>query len=219
MKHALVLAALLGLAGSSLLAGGRGAASGTYLEARTAEVFAGGCVMNSEAGTSGRQAVLAWKVDKGTFNGVSIDNLSIVAAINGDQNLGIKEIGGGRASTKSAVYVDQRATQVQQIALVAMANELSRGLVGTVVQVTPTSIQFADTRDAISVKAGDAVLQVAKKIDHDISCGAMQWFQPLSSMSASTLGTADEHRFSGSALGTKWSDPHKKSAFFGSFSY
>ena len=43
---------------------------GTYVEARTAEVFAGGCVINSEAGTSGREAVLAWKVDRGQFNGV-----------------------------------------------------------------------------------------------------------------------------------------------------
>lgn len=220
MKHAYVLAAVLGLAGASLMAGGRGTGSGTYLEARTAEVFTGGCIMNAEAGTSGRQAVLAWKVDKGTFNGVSIDNLTVVAAINGDQNLGIREIGGGKATTKSAVYVDQRATQVQQIALVAMASELSHGLVGTVVKVTPSAIQFADSEDAINVTAGgEAVLQVAKKIDHDVSCGGMQWFQPLSSMSSSTLGTAEQHSFMGTSLGTKWSDPHKKSAFFGSFRY
>jgi hypothetical protein len=219
MKQTTILAALIGLAGSTLLAGGNGSGKGTYLEARTAEVFVGGCVMNAEAGTSGRQAVLAWKVDKGTFNGVSIDNLSVVAAINGDQNLGIKEIGGGKATTKSAVYVDQRATQLQQVALIAMANELSHGLVGTVVKVTPTAIQFSDTKDAINVSTGDAVLQVAKKVDHDASCGAMQWFHPLSSMSSSALGTADQHSFTGTALGTKWSDPHKKSAFFGSFSY
>jgi hypothetical protein len=219
MKHLIVLAAVVGVAGSTLMAGGRGTGSGVYLEARTAEVFAGGCIMNAEAGTSGRQAVLAWKVDKGTFNGVALDNLSVVAAVNGDQNLGIREIGGGKATTKSAVYVDQRATQVQQIALVAMANELSKGLVGTVVQVTPTAIQFADTKDAISVTAGEAVLEVAKKVDHDVSCGGMQWFQPLSSMASSTLGTAEQHRFSGAALGTRWSDPHKKSAFFGSFAY
>ena len=175
--------------------------------------------MNSEAGTSGRQAVLAWKVDKGTFNGVTLDNLSVVAAVNGDQNLGIREIGGNKATTKSAVYVDQRATHVQQMALVAMAHELSKGLVGTVVTVTPTAIQFNDTKDAINVTAGDAALRVAKKIDHDESCGAMQWFQPLSSMATSTLGTADTHSFMGSVLGTKWSDPHKRSAFFGSFSY
>jgi hypothetical protein len=217
MKHLTVITALIGIAGISVAAGGSG--RGTYLEARTAEVFAGGCVMNSEAGTSGRQAVLAWKVDKGTFNGVPIDNLSVVAAINGDRNLGISELGGNRAETKSAVYVDRRATHAQQMALVAMAHELSNGLVGTVVEVTPTVIQFDNSSDAIKVAAGEAVLRVAKKIDHDISCGAMQWFQPLSSMSTSTLGTADSHSFSGTALGTKWSDPHKRSAFFGSFSY
>jgi len=42
--------------------------SGSYVEARTAEVFAGGCVMNSEAGTEGKEAVLAWKVSRGSFN-------------------------------------------------------------------------------------------------------------------------------------------------------
>lgn len=219
MKQLTIVAALVGIAGLSLSAGGRGTGSGTYLEARTAEVFAGGCIMNAEAGTSGRQALLAWKVDKGTFNGVSLDTLSVVAAVNGDRNLGIREIGGSKATTKSAVYVDQRATPVQQMALVAMAHELSKGVVGTVVKVTPTAIQFTDSKDAITVAAGDATLSVAKKIDHDVSCGAMQWFQPLSSMATSTLGTADTHSFSGTALGTKWSDPHKKSAFFGSFSY
>jgi hypothetical protein len=32
------------------------------------------------------------------------------------------------------------------------------------------------------------------------------------------LGQADENAFTGSALGTKWSDPNKRSAFFGTFS-
>jgi hypothetical protein len=29
---------------------------------------------------------------------------------------------------------------------------------------------------------------------------------------------ADQNAFSGTALGTKWSDPNKRSAFFGTFS-
>jgi len=39
------------------------------------------------------------------------------------------------------MYVDQRANPAQQLALVAMANELSKGLVGTIVQVSPAPIQ------------------------------------------------------------------------------
>jgi hypothetical protein len=33
------------------------------------------------------------------------------------------------------------------------------------------------------------------------------------------MGTTAENVFSGAALGTKWSDPNKRSSFFGSFAY
>ena len=77
MKRAVVIAALASLAVSPLMAAGKGTLSGVYVEARTAEVFTGGCIMNSEAETMGKQAVLAWKVDRGTFNGVTLDGLSV----------------------------------------------------------------------------------------------------------------------------------------------
>src|SRR5882762_2155197 len=140
MRQAILAAALIGLAISPLMAGGKGTITGVYVEARTAEVFTGGCIMNSEAETVGIQAVLAWKVDRGSFNGISIDGLSVVAAVSGDRNLGMTEMGGEKPTVRSAVYVDQRANAAQQIALVAMANELSKGLVGTIVLVSPAPI-------------------------------------------------------------------------------
>jgi cytochrome bd-type quinol oxidase subunit 2 len=82
MKRAIALAAVIGLASTvSIAAGGKATVTGQYVEARTAEVFTGGCIMGSEAETMGKQAVLAWKVDRGTVNGVSIDGLSVVAAL------------------------------------------------------------------------------------------------------------------------------------------
>ena len=219
MKRAMVLTALVGLAASPLLAGGKGMVNGAYVEARTAEVFTGGCIMGSEAETVGKQAVLAWKVDRGSFNGVSLDGLSVVAALSGDRNLGIEEIGGAKPAVRSALFVDQRANRAQQIALVAMANELSHGLVGTIVQVTATPIQFKDHGSEIEVSAPQIALGVSKHMTHDPSCGAMQWFHPLASVSQADMGLAAEHSFTGSALGTKWSDPNRRSAFFGTFSY
>src|SRR5437660_9167734 len=113
MKRLIIVFSLLALAASPLLAGGKGSVSGEYVEARTAEIFMGGCIMGSEAETMGKQAVLAWKVDRGTVNGVSIDGLAVVAALSGDKNLGLHEIGGDRAVVKSAVYVDERANPAQ----------------------------------------------------------------------------------------------------------
>jgi len=219
MKRAIIAAALIGVAASPLLAGGRHTVSGAYVEARTAEVFTGGCIMNSEAETVGKQAVLAWKVDRGSFNGITIDGLSVVAAISGDRNLGMTEMGGEKPTVRTAMFVDQRANAAQQIALVAMANELSKGLVGTIVQVTPTAITFADHGSEINVSAANVTLDVSKHLTHDPTCGAMQWFHPFTSMDDAAMGVADQHQFTGSALGTKWSDPHKRSAFFGTFSY
>src|SRR5437867_12233265 len=115
MKRAIVAAALIGLAASPLVAGGKGSVSGAYVEARTAEIFTGGCIMGSEAETMGKQAVLAWKVDRGSVNGVSLDGLSVVAALAGDVNLGLHEIGGSTAAVRSVVYVDERANPVQRM--------------------------------------------------------------------------------------------------------
>ena len=219
MKRGVLIVALAGLTAAPLMAGGRGTVSGVYVEARTAEVFTGGCIMNSEAETMGKQAVLAWKVDRGTFNGIALDGLSVVAALSGDRNLGMTEMGGEKPSVTSEVFVDQRANAVQRIALVAMANELSKGLVGTIVQVAPAPIEFADHGSEIAVTAGQASLEVNKHMTHDPTCGAQLWFHPLASVENATVGVADTHAFTGSALGTKWSDPNKRSAFFGTFSY
>src|SRR4029077_4318643 len=126
MNRAIVVTALVGLTAAPLLAGGKATVSGEYVEARTAEVFTGGCIMGSEAETMGKEAVLAWRVDRGSFNGVSIDGLAVVAAVAGDRNLGIQEVGGGKAVTRSTLFVDQRANPAQRLALVAMATDLSK---------------------------------------------------------------------------------------------
>jgi len=67
------LALSLALSGLTLatVAARPASVTGTYVEARTAEVFAGACIMNGEAATTGREALLAWKVDRGSVNGVS----------------------------------------------------------------------------------------------------------------------------------------------------
>src|SRR3954470_12815048 len=125
--------------------------TGTYVEARTAEVFAGACVMNGEAATTGREALLAWKVDHGQVNGVTLDGLAVVAAIAGDTNLGIHEIGGESTPARAALYLDARATPAQRKALTAMVKSLTGNLIGSIVQETAPPIQFVDGGHEIRV--------------------------------------------------------------------
>jgi hypothetical protein len=211
-------AVLAGLVAARLGAGGT-SINGAYVEARTAEVFAGGCVNNGEAATTGREALLAWKVERGSFEGVSLNGLAVVAAVAGDVNLSIREIGGDTAHTRSAMFVDERATPQQRAALISMAKRLSNGVIDSVVETTPTAIQFVDDGTAFRVSAKSVRLTVDKEMKHDPTCGGRQWFHPLSTIEGATMGTTAENAFNGTSLGTKWSDPNKRSGFFGTFSY
>ena len=202
MKRTMVVAALIGLATLPLTS--QSELGGDLREVRARD--------NSGAYSRG-------KVVRGSFNGISLDGLSVVAAVAGDKNLGIYELGGGRAISRSTVIVDERANAAQRIALVAMASELAKDVMGTIVNVTAAPIQFSDKAETISVATGQVALDVNKHMTHDPGCGAEQWFHPLSSVDDATLGLTEQNSFTGSGLGTKWSDPNKRSSFFGTFSY
>jgi hypothetical protein len=201
------------------LAAGPATLQGTYVEARTSEVFAGACVINGEAATTGREALLAWRVDSGRFGGVPLDGLAVVAAVSGDANLSVHEIGGEVANTRTALFVDARASEAQRKALVTMVKTLASGVVGTVAEVTFAPIEFVSGDRDIRVSAKTIRLAVAKEMSHDTSCGNKKWFEPLSNVHHAEMGIAVENAFSGTSLGTRWSDPNKRSGFFGAFSY
>jgi hypothetical protein len=219
MKRALLLIAVCIVLAVPSMASDGNSLRGVYVEARTAEVFTGGCLMSSEAETTGRQAVLAWKVDSGSLNGVPLDGLVIIAVVVGDKNLGIHELGGAKPVSRTALFVDNRASAPQRTALLGMAKKLSGDLMGTIVSITSTPTQFADQGHEISVTAPKIALNVGKHAEHNAGCGAEQWFHPLASVTEATIGMTNENSFTGSELGSKWSDPDKVSAFFGSFTY
>lgn len=220
MKFMLIVASLVWSAG--VAAEDKSRITGEYVEARTAEVFAGGCIMNSEAETMGRQAIMAWKITTGTLDGVVLDGLTMAAAVAGDRNLGMREMGGEEpTAVKAIITVDPRATPAQRAALVRLARALSRGLITEVVRVDTARIKFATSQNYVEVSVPDQsiALTVNKEMTHDPSCGAMQWFTPFTAMAQSAMGVAEVHSFSGQGLGTKWSEPDKRSAFFGTFAY
>lgn len=212
------LAALV-LAAAATPAAAADAITGDYVEARTAEVFAGGCIMNMEGETSGREAVLAWRVGQGAWSGVALDGLKVVAIVTGDVNLGTRELGGAAPSiVNSIVLVDDRATAAQRDALVSLARSLSNGLVGPAADVRPASVTFEKNADAIRVEAGAARLSVATRLQHDPSCGAVRWFDPLGRVDEPTIGLTRLFAFGDGTLGRRWQQVDRRSAFFGTFS-
>jgi hypothetical protein len=219
VKSMIVAAAVVALASAPIAAGSKASIVGDYVEARTAEVFVGACQLGNEGEGAGRQAVMAWRVTEGSYQGISLNGLSIVAAVAANTNLGWWELGGRRPSVvKAAVMIDERANPAQRLALLALVRTLSDGLVSNVVDVKSVPIAFRRTAERVDVAAGEAALSVSTELEHDPSCGAEQWFTPLA-RSEVALGVTRTQGYWGSALGAKWNQVDRRSSFFGTFAY
>lgn len=192
---------------------------GVYVEARSAQVYTGGCIMNSEAYTVGREAVMAWRIDRGRIDGVDLGGLSVIAAIQGDENLAI-DLSSPR---RTVLFIDARADAAQRDALATEYVSRNAEMFGDVIDVVSAPIEFADTAEGYRVSAGADVTLEAKTlhIDHKklTTCGDAQWYEPFVELEGETLGVAVEHAYQGTALNARWSDPNKQSAFFGRFSF
>ena len=192
---------------------------GAYVEARSAQVFIGGCVWNSEAVTIGREAIMAWRIEKGQIDGIDVTGLSVVAAIAGEANLAMEP----DAPRRTVLYVDEMANKVQREALAELYTNRNARMFGNVIDVVAAPISFVDTAEGYSVRAGREVelTATALHIDHKAfeQCGDAQWYEPFVPLQDSTLGVTVEHSYQGSALDAQWSAPNTQSAFLGRFSF
>ena len=82
---------------------------GDYVEVRTASVFAGACHYNGEVVTTGRDAMMAWKVTSGKWQGVDLSSVRAVAIVNSQANLSEQH-----AARQSEVLIDWRLRALSQ---------------------------------------------------------------------------------------------------------
>ena len=82
---ALALGVLASLTGTATLNSQAETASvrGEYVEVRTASVFARACHYNGELTTAGRDALMAWNVKSGAWQGVDLTGVRAIAIVSG----------------------------------------------------------------------------------------------------------------------------------------
>src|SRR5947208_3945428 len=61
---------------------------GDYLETRSADVYTGQCFANGEVNLVGNEAILAWRVQSGSWDGVPLEGLTVAAAVRAKGTLG-----------------------------------------------------------------------------------------------------------------------------------
>jgi len=195
---------------------------GNYIEARTADVYTGPCFANSEAGLVGEFAVFGWKVDHGSWQGVSLDGLSVVSAVKASGTLG--DNFHNVYPVKSILIIDENASPEQRLALRSFARKMGGDLLQDIVRVDyqPIALNF-ENNDLHSMKAtltaGTlAKIQTRAMNEGDHICRNEEvWYQPLTKTEHSMPVYALAHSFKGQGLGSTWSSPDKRSSFIGNF--
>jgi Protein of unknown function (DUF1326) len=193
--------------------------SGSYLEARTADVYTGPCFANSDMNLTGREAILAWKVDKGSLDDVALDGLSVVAVVAASDTLGLKQTGSARA----VLIVDSRADDAQRDALVRLAKHQGGELVRNVVAVRTSAIDLkvggCSDGGCARLRAGEARVET-RCIDHehDKVCGnESAFYPPLARDVKVRPALAVENAYSGKGVNETWNDAGRRGAYLGSF--
>ena len=194
--------------------------TGDYVESRSADVYTGQCFANGEVGLTGNQAILAWHIRSGSWDGVKLDGFSVVAAVKANATLG--DPYADPYPAKSVLIVDSRANARERAALAAFARHMGGKLLANVVNVVnaPIDIQISQEHHGSALlRAGDFVTVQTRSInENDHLCGnESTFYPPLTQVSHAMAAVAITDSYSGKGLGTTWTLHDKRSAFVGTF--
>lgn len=193
---------------------------GDYLETRSADIYTGQCFANGEVNLVGNEAILAWHVETGSWDGVALDGLSIAAAVKAHGTLG--DPYENPYPAQAVVIVDDEASAPQRAALISFAHQMAGDLLENVAQVIPAPMELVVNpaqHGAAWLRAGQfATIQTRAIGDHDHVCGnEVTFYPPLSPMAHSMPAVALTDSYQGPGLGVDWESHGRRSAFVGTF--
>lgn len=198
------------------------AISGQYVEVRSADVYTGPCFANSEENLEGNQAILAWKVTQGSWEGVNLEGLAVVAVVRANATLGDRFHNPYPA--KAVLIVDRRADGEQRRALQDFAKSRAGALLRNVVRVETSAISLeageGHEHGSVSLRAGNlARIRTRSLCEGDHLCGNEEvYYPPLTAVANAMPAFTLEEAFNGQGLGVVWDRADKRSAFIATFS-
>src|ERR1700719_1413212 len=113
---------------------------GDYIETRSADVYTGQCFANGEVNLVGDEAILAWHVRSGSWDGVPLDGLTVAAAVHAHATLG--DPYANPYPARAVLLVDDQANAQQSSALVAFAHQMGGELLRHAQQVIAAPMEL-----------------------------------------------------------------------------
>jgi hypothetical protein len=196
--------------------------TGSYLEVRSCDIYTGPCFANAEMGLAGKEAIMVWSVKEGSWQGTSLDGLSVIAVVRTDATLGNLKY--EPRSGKAVLIVDESASPSQREALQGFARSMAGKLIKEVAEVKTSTI---DAKLGACTKSGCAAVKAANLIDistrcfgeNDHICGNEDiFYPPLTDVTDALPAYTEVAAFQGKGLGATWQLTGQRGAFLASFS-
>ena len=188
---------------------------GDYVEVRTASVFAGACHFNGEVTTTGRDALMAWNVTSGKWNGVDLTGVRAIAVVSADDNLS-----NAQAGRRSELIMDKSATHDQAVAMLDAIKSRYADALGQIISVRTAPINFKHEGKTYEVSSAEAAINV-EAMPNDLCCRMpnLVWYSPLVSLGQRKVGYTVKALYAGHTVGDNWERAGENSAFYGSFAF
>ncbi len=188
---------------------------GDYVEVRTASVFAGACHYNGEVTTTGRDALMAWNVTSGKWNGAYLTGMRAIAIVSADDNLS-----SAQAGRRSELIIDKSATHAQTLAMLDAIKSRYADALGQIISVRTAPINFKHEGKTYEVDSAEAAINV-EAMPNDLCCRMpnLVWYSPLVSLGQRRVGYTVKALYAGHTVSDRWERAGENSAFYGSFAF
>jgi hypothetical protein len=189
---------------------------GDYLEVRTASVFAGACHYNGELTTAGRDALMAWSVKSGLWQGVDLTGVRAVAIVSAAENLADKN-----AAREAEIIIGENASDAQSRAMLEALKGKYASSLGKIISVRRGPLSFDHKSKAYSVEADSFASITIEAMPDDLCCKMPQlvWYSPLIPLENRKVGYTTNALYAGGDVGEPWQRSGENSAFYGSFAF
>lgn len=199
-----------------------GTITGEYLEARTCDVYTGPCFANAEMSLAGKEAVMAWKIDRGTWKDVAIDGLGVALVVKAEGTLGTDGVFPMKpGKTAAVIIVDENASSEQRGALIAFVKHNAKELTKNVINIVSAPITLKnDHLEGKGVFSAGKLASIETRKMQKLDCvctNEMIYYQPLTKVENFSPAYTLKQAYQGEGLNGKWTSNNTRSAFLATF--
>ena len=214
MKKLILLC--LGLLTAPLLdAAAATAPRGRLLELHSCRVYAGGCLVSSEATLGGRYLLRVWDFTAGSYAGVDFAGLKVALLQTASENLAENSA----QPTDAVIYLPEAASANQRASLLAWLKSNQPDLNRQTLHTRAAPMQF--TREGMTARftAGEAIaVEIASLESCQMGgCGEQLWYRPRTASAFFTVGVNTRSQIHEPLLKLRWEDGGKPTIFLARF--